>query len=104
MGWFIVFLVAFVAVSGILIRVGRNNAKKDRKVSKVYGTSIYLEACNLEYFTRNCTFNPGNKKYIEDKLKEYRARDEMEDVVFNNKVGDIGLIFERRCKDVESKD
>lgn len=98
----IVFGLALLAVVVVAIYVGRQNAKEDNRAwKKMYGSPLYQEACNLEYFTRNCTFNPGNKKYIEHKLKEYRARDEMEDVVFNHKIGEIGLLFDKRCADVE---
>lgn len=81
----------------VLYKIGRGNAKEDNR--KIYGTPIYADLCALEYFVINCTMNDTNKATITRRLQYYRARDEMEDVVFNCKVGDIAKIFEKRQND-----
>ena len=93
----VIFSVGLIVFAWILIKIGKRNAKEDN--AKIYGTPIYSELCNLEYFVRNCTMTETNKGVIIRQLQFYRARDEMEDVVFNNKVGEIAKIFEKRQQD-----
>jgi len=93
----IILSVMIIITIWLLVKVGKRNAKEDN--AKIYGTPIYSDLCNLEYFVRNCTMTDKNKEVIKKKLQYYRARDEMEDVVFNCKVGEIAKIFEKRQQD-----
>jgi len=90
----ILLSIALAVALYALYKIGRGNAKKDNE--KIYGTPIYVDLCNLEYFVRNCTMNDTNRATITRRLQYYRARDEMEDVVFNCKVDEIAKIFEER--------
>ena len=65
---------------------------------KVYGSAIYAEACRTLYDVAHCETTTANYLIIKESLKYFRAQPEMEDVVFNNKVAEIGQLFERRFK------
>jgi hypothetical protein len=87
-----IFLLVTLAIGFfyVLYKIGEVNE------DKVYGTPIYARLCNFEYFVRECSITWENYNTIDEELKEIRARKEMSDYVFCNKVNEIGINFEKR--------
>lgn len=77
----------------IVIHLGTKDKERPRKV---YGSQVYANLCEFQTFVSNCEINIISFDMITERLMIERARDEMEDVVFNNKVGEIQKIFEHR--------
>ena len=80
----------------ILYKLGKIDIEEEHKV---YGTPIYARICSFAYFVEKCSITLENYKLIEDELKEIRARREMSDSVFCNKVDEIVRTFEKRFKE-----
>lgn len=65
---------------------------------KVYGSKVYSELCIFEYWVKNCPTTAQNYQIVLNRLRQERAKPEMEDIVFNYKVGEITQIFEQRFR------
>ena len=89
----LILLGLLVLTFTILWWVGKTNAQR---IHKVYGTPIYARLCSFEYFVKECSITLENYNNITEELKEIRARNEMSDFVFCNKVNEIGQTFEKR--------
>jgi hypothetical protein len=83
-----------LSVAGIVVvHLGTKGKEKPKKIC---GRKVYANLCEFQSYVNTCDLTLKNYSDIEDRLKIERARDEMEDVVFNNKVGTIQRIFEHR--------
>ncbi len=87
-------VLAIMMIVAILFWVG--SKKKEASYKVLYRTDVL----SFEFFVENCEVNEVHMRYIEGHLREERARDEMEDPAFCNKIAEIAETFEIRFKDL----